>query len=383
VSTLSGLDGLERAPHGGGREGDDISTAKHAAHRRSGRRTTAVAALLVAVSVVVVGAVARETPGERPAPPSHPEDHRPRPGPPRAFSPTSWWHLPLPEDAPLHPHAAEILTYLRTAPENSGGCLRLAGAGTSHWGQPVYEAGPGDPEYDVHGAGSRRPPELARLRIPLRARPAQNSDRSMTVYDRQRGYVVALSGAAYDEPEKSWTATGATVTYLDSNGLHVATGRSNNPRNRGTHRGNNGATSVVTLAEIDSGVIRHVLKVAIGPEASHRHVFPMVGSDGDYTGSNPAVPPQGLRLRIKPSLDVDALDLRPDVRVIARALQRYGFYIGDSGGRTSLKLENTRVQGQGVQWHFKDDALCTLPFVPDVWDVVAEGYTPPRHRGAS
>ena len=99
----------------------------------------------------------------------------------------------------------------------------------------------------------------------------------MSIYDRQKGYVVALSGAEYDADADAWSAEGATVTYLDSNGLHVATGRSDDPRNRGSHRGNNGATMAVELDEVRSGAVRHVLKVAAGPEVADRFVFPMVG----------------------------------------------------------------------------------------------------------
>ena len=68
-------------------------------------------------------------------------------------------------------------------------------------------------------------------------RTVSNSDNSMTVYDRRKGYVVALTGAEYHEDRDEWSAVGATVTYLDSNGLHVDTGRSDDPRNRGSHRG--------------------------------------------------------------------------------------------------------------------------------------------------
>jgi hypothetical protein len=203
----------------------------------------------------------------------------------------------------------------------------------------------------------------------------------MTVFDRERGYVVALTGAEFDRSSDSWSATGATVTYLDSNGLHVATGLSDDPRNRGSHRGNNGATMAVRLQDVAAGEIRHVLKVAIGPEASSRFVFPMVGSDGDYTGNDPAVPPQGLRLRIDPSVELDELGLGAEAMVIARALQRYGFYIGDSGGRTSLKLEATRTQGLGPQWSLGDGALCGLPFTHDNWQVLAEGYDPSSETG--
>lgn len=295
----------------------------------------------------------------------------------RAFEPDSWWNTPLPSDAPLDPAGRDILRYLRTAPENGHGCLRLAGA-ADEWGQPIYWAKPSDPTYRVTGVEAVHLPELRDLRIPRGARPAANSDRAMIIYDLDKGYVVALTGAQHDVADDTWTATGATVTYLDSNGLNVKTGKSDDPRNRGTHRGNNGATMAVRWDEVNAGAIRHVLKVSAGPEVSNRYVFPMTGSDGPYLGNDPAVPPQGLRLRIKPSVDLDEMELSHEALIIARALQRYGFYIGDSGGSTSLKLEDTQTSGRGDLWTLSPQALCVLPFTPAYWDVVAEGYDPTR-----
>ena len=107
----------------------------------------------------------------------------------------------------------------------------------------------------------------------------------------------------------------------------------------------------------------------------------MVGSDGDYEGADPGVPPQGLRLRIKPSIDLEALGLHPQALVISRALQTYGFYIGDSGGTTAIKLQNTFAEGRGQHWSVPAEALCGLPFTPDYWDVIAEGYDPTRPGG--
>jgi hypothetical protein len=254
----------------------------------------------------------------------------------------------------------------------------LAGAGSGPGGTPIYQAEPSDPSYAVSGSGARKPPELDNLRIPTDAEPALNNDGTMSIYDTAKGYVVALTDAKYHPATDRWTASGATVTYLDSNGLHVDTGRSDDRRNRGTHRGNNGATMAVAWDEVRAGAVEHVLKVASGPAVADRFVFPMIGSDGSYHGNDPAVPPQGIRLRIKPSVDLEALGLHPDALVIAQALQRYGFYIGDSGGRTSLKLENTRAEGRGQLWNLSADALCGLPFTPTYWDVVDEGYDPTR-----
>jgi hypothetical protein len=297
----------------------------------------------------------------------------------RAFTDDSWWNTPLPRDAPLDPHGDEILDYLRTADESGRGCLTLAGAQDGPWGQPIYWSEPSDPTYDVQGVlGDDRPPELDRLRIPDGARAADNNDGSMTLYDLDRGYVVALTDAHYRERSDKWRASGATVTYLDSNGLHVGTGRSDDPRNRGTHRGNNGATMAVMLDEVRAGEVRHVVKVASGPELSDRAVFPMIGSDGDYLGNDPAVPPQGLRFRIRDDVVLSDVVDHPEALVIAEGLQRYGFYLGDSGGTTALKLENTKAEGEGQLWNVSADALCGLPFTPEYWDVIAEGYDPTR-----
>lgn len=314
-----------------------------------------------------------ETPGS-----DSPNSGETGPPPFRAFRWTSWWNTPVPDDAPTHRHATEILDYLRTAEESGPGCLTLAGAGSNRWGHPIYWAKRSDPQYDVTGINGDRPDELDSLRIPEGAEPADNSDGHMSIYDRARGYVVALTDGEYDEDSDTWTASGATVTYLRSNGYHVGTGRSDEPRNRGSHRGNNGATMAVPWAAVQAGEIRHVLKVASGPEVSNRFVFPMVGSDGEYDGNAVEVPPQGLRLRIKPDIDLTEILDDDEALVIAEALQRYGFYIGDSGGTTALKLEDTVAQGRGQLWDLGTDALCGLPFTDEYWDVLVPGYDPTR-----
>jgi len=292
----------------------------------------------------------------------------------RAFTPDSWWNTPVPSDAPTHPESDAILEYMSTAREAGEGCVRLAGAEDSAWGQPVYWAQAGDPSYRVQVDKADPPPELEDLRIPSGARAADNNDGSMTIFDVDRGYTVALTDAAYDADTNSWSASGATVTYLDSNGLDARTGQSSDPRNVGSHRGNNAAVMMVRYDEVDFGRIDHVLKVASGPAVSKRAVFPMVGSDGD--AKDPAAPAQGLRFRIKPSIDLDDLGLEPQALVIATALQEYGFYIGDSGGVTALKLEDTRLEGRGELWSIPADALCELPLSPRFWQALPEGYQP-------
>jgi hypothetical protein len=349
--------------------------------RRLLSRASALAAVVALGLGTVAFAVTSSAPQEEPGNASsaaEPTDPNPEASddPYRAFTPDSWWNTPLPSEVPVNPEADEILEYLSTAPESGGGCLKLAGAGESHWGHPIYWAEPGDPVYDLQGIARVPGEEIDSIRIPRSARPASNNDGTMSIFDLERNYVVALTNAVYDPGTREWSAIGASVTYLDSNGLHAETGRSDDPRNHGTHRGNNGATMAVRWDMVQAGEIDHVLKIAAGPEVSDRFVFPMVGSDGDYHGTDPAVPPSGLRLRIKPSVDLEALHLSDQALVIARALQEYGAYIGDSGGVTALKLENTMAEGRGQLWDVTATDLCGLPFGSEYWDVLDEDYDP-------
>jgi hypothetical protein len=295
-----------------------------------------------------------------------------------AFKKDSWWNTPIPPVAPHNPNEGAILEYLATAHESGAGCLTFAGAGDSTWGQPIYWSGRGDPEYDVQGLPPDSPPQLSHIRIPVGAQAANNGDRSMTVFDVRRGYVAMFTDMYYDESAGTWSASGGSVAYLDSNGLMNPLPRSDDPRNRGTHRGNNGAVAAVRWDEVQNGHVDHVLKVAIGPEVANRFVFPMTGSDGNHSTDHPEVPPQGLRLRIDPAIDLDSLRLHPQALIIARALQTYGMYIGDSGGVSALKLEDTVTEGYGQLWDVTAKDLCGLPFDPAFWDVLPEGYDPSR-----
>ena len=87
----------------------------------------------------------------------------------------------------------------------------------------------------------------------------------MTVFDVRRGYVAMFTDAAYDEDSDTWSAL-RSVAYLGSNGLSALLKQSNDPRNRGTHRGNNGAVASVRWDEVQNGSIDHVLKIAVGPD---------------------------------------------------------------------------------------------------------------------
>ena len=161
--------------------------------------------------------------------------------------------------------------------------------------------------------------------------------------------------------------------YLASNGLHRDAAGSDDPRNVG-HRGLPPPAYAVLFDEIRRGSIDHVLKIAVNTTACSS-VFPMVG---DECGTAAAfAPPEGTRIRIKPSVDLRRLGLSSAALVIATSLQRYGAVIGDqSGGPAALKVENTVAEGRGWLWGgiLGSDSLRAIPL--SAYEVILRGWRP-------
>jgi hypothetical protein len=335
-----------------------------ASEHRHRRRVIGLVSLgVIGLASLGVIAVALPSAAERPWEPTSP--------PYRAFSDASYWNTPLPQDAPTDPRSDQIIEFLQA--NNRANFIRLAGTDADgRWGNPIYWSGRGDPHYRVANTCSfQQPREFRDVRIPVGAEPDPTSDSAMTVYDRRRGLVYGFHRARYSAQRHAWSACGGTVYYLNSLGLDGTQAGSDRIRNRG-HRGVPPPTYAVRLAEIRWGSINHVLKIAVNA-ASRDHVFPMVGSDGVST--HPSAPPEGARLRIDPTIDLEDLGLSPPALVIARALQEYGAVIGDQSGESvTLKVENTVAEGRGPRWRgvLTARSLSAVPL--DAYEVVVLGY---------
>jgi hypothetical protein len=289
----------------------------------------------------------------------------------RAFENLSYWNTPLAADAPVDENSEHMIDFLER--DNSTDYIELAGTGASgRWGNPIYWSTPKDPVCTVvNTCNYKRPQGFIRVRIPSNAGHDPTSDAAMTVYDKDKEIVYGFYQARYDKANDQWSACGGTVYYLDSNGLDGSLAQSDEEKNFG-HRGVPPSTYAVRYDEIKAGSIDHVLKIAINT-AHQDHVWPMTGSDGDSTAT--FAPPEGARLRLKPSINLAQLDLTRAELTIATALQRYGAVIGDQSGATAvLKVENTVAEGRGQLWKnlLAPDSLKEFSF--DDFEFVRLGY---------
>jgi hypothetical protein len=123
----------------------------------------------------------------------------------------------------------------------------------------------------------------------------------------------------------------------------------------------------VRTTEIAAGEIPHALALQSN-NACPTFRPPALKSDG--TSTRPDCIPEGARLQLDPSLDLESLNLKPGELAVARAMQRYGGYLMDVADTSlSVSFELDRATpgelGQtyseaGFRWDY--DAMENVPW---------------------
>jgi hypothetical protein len=142
------------------------------------------------------------------------------------------------------------------------------------------------------------------------------------ILDRSKGCEYDLWRAR--RQGQGWSASWANSVLTGGTGVY--------PRGLSA-RGSGFAllAGVIWPDELARGRIDHALIFSYPYTSAAGFVSPATESDG-ASGRRDAIP-EGTRLQLDPRLDLDSLHLPRYARTIARALQRYGMYLADSGGR--------------------------------------------------
>jgi hypothetical protein len=232
--------------------------------------------------------------------------------------------------------SAESAFNQRIAPDaaidpDSSGMVALISGDTSRvvnlfeFGVPVYWTGTATPLRAVRCTmpwGTCAPQAASPVPIPDHARPNRGSDGALVVIDagtrRSFEYWQAVRST-----DGNWHASWASINNLDGTG--TGTGGSGSRISR--------IAGMVTIAEASQpeAPIRHALAVSTKFTCTESFRYPATQTDGAYA-PRPCLP-EGARLQLDPAVDIDKLpDITPGEAMIARALQRYGAYVVDSGG---------------------------------------------------
>jgi len=88
---------------------------------------------------------------------------------------------------------------------------------------------------------------------------------------------------------------------------------------------------LVRYQEVEAGAIHHALRFTT-PKTQRAYIWP--ARHQASRDSNPALPPMGLRVRLKASVDISGFS-KP-AQVLLRALKEYGMFVADNGGEWFL-----------------------------------------------
>lgn len=259
----------------------------------------------------------------------------------QVFPPDNPWNVEVTR-LPVHPNSAAYVASIGAA------TTLHPDFGTTYagvpWGIP-YAVVPASQTpvritYDAYGGESDPGPFPIPTDAQIEGGPSATGDRHVIVIDRDRRKLYELF-AAYPQSDGSWVAASGAVFDLTSNAVRPAGWTSADAAGLPVFAG------LVRYDEVAAGAIRHALRFTV-VRSQRAYLYPARHYASSSTDAS--LPPMGLRVRLKASVDATAFSGQP--RVIVECLKRYGMLLADNGG-------NWFVTGApDPRWD--DDAIDTL-----------------------
>jgi len=245
------------------------------------------------------------------------------------YSPTSFWNTPIPPNPSIDPNSSTMIqqSILNQLSKN----ITFSNGG---YGMALAYAKAGDPIYSVKCTQYCNGPVGMTLNFPIPSGtvPATGSDHHLVVaYMAQDGSPYAgkeldMWEASYSNG--SWSAAGAYINDLKGWGAACPSGQhclSN------VAAGFSGLGGAVRPEEIAAGHIDHALAIATPYNRTGGYFACPATHHDEIAGSTSALP-QGARIQLDPSFNVDAQNWPQWIKIIAKALQTYGAYNRDFSG---------------------------------------------------
>ena len=213
------------------------------------------------------------------------------------------------------------------------------------WTVPVFYADESTPRYDVTLKCGKEwelgVTQLKNVPIPDWAEPSDDdhegginpdgcggSDNGPDEGDFAMTVVDTSTRCEYDfwqvkKTKGKWAASWATSISIDSNGIFE---KGISCRGSGFALMN----GLIWPDELKAGRIEHALAFAYDLTRADGPVSPATDSDGTSRGTDTM--PEGVRVQLDPTLDLDSMGLKDYEKTIAKALQEYGMILVDDGG---------------------------------------------------
>ena len=250
-----------------------------------------------------------------------------------AYGPDSFWNTPIPSNPQLDPNSSAMVAKALVGYAGSANF-----ANTNNWGRAIYTAKSTDKLYTIHGRN-----QDIQARIPANAVPNGGSDHHMTVVEGDVETVMWL--ASHDPATDIWSAGWVGQTSIVGWGAMCGLGKHcSGP----TAAGFALVSGVGRPEEFKQGHIDHAFTIATPYTRAGLIACPATHSDGKY--QDVSALPEGARIQLDPTFNVDAQQWERWQKVMAKALQKYGAYVADTGGSLSIKGEAAELDKRGVSW---------------------------------
>jgi hypothetical protein len=156
--------------------------------------------------------------------------------------------------------------------------------------------------------------------VPIEGGRASTGDRHVIVLDRDSCRDYELYAAYPQRGGASWRAGSGAIFDLRSDRLRPAGWTSADAAGLPILPG------LVRYDEVARGAIDHAVRFT-APTTRTAYVYPARHQAG--SSNDPSLPPMGLRVRLKATVDISRLPRQ--ARVVAEALKRYGMLLADNG----------------------------------------------------
>lgn len=278
---------------------------------------------------------------------SPPENFRFIPAVFRAFSVESPWNTPIPDAPDINNYSTQMITRLKSH------VYRIE-ASTHKWTVPIFFINSVQaPKVDVPSATGELfeviDPEdtgvASSIPIPDGIWSDPEADGHMVLVDRAK-YLSWEFTQARKDSDGRWTAGIIDRWDLKGPGYRKSFSGRNWWRSGASAAGMPLIAGVIRPDEILSGEIRHALLSAT--PINRKSVLkggplevcapPASRSDGQGVGLD--FIPVGARIQLDPTLNLDTLGLSSGSRIIARAMQRYGMFVGMSAPTFKIFCQN-------------------------------------------
>ena len=262
----------------------------------------------------------------------------------RPFSASSPWNTPIAASPAIDPNSSAMIADFSTISGQTSFWINI-----QTYSIPVYwvdstttplvtvVAALGGTGFRGGAADDSVPGGTGTAPIPTGAMPAAGTDMHLAIIDRAKGIEWGMWDAV--PPGTNWTAGEASTMDLTGSGIRPATNINSASQPWWAGHGARACgfpliAGLITEDDVKSGAIEHALVVA------YLHIRPSLYTPPASTGQGGTATTTGIlcggQIQLDPALDVTTLGLSKTGLMIAKALQKYGAFVGDLSGATSL-----------------------------------------------